>query len=133
MLLGVLQAIRELKKTIKEDIKLLDTPKNISTEKSITDDKVPSSKVQEKSKSARELHETDENWKPPTISSVILDIPSSLSSRSNDESLTSYSENKTPPSKNTRKSLNIGNIDEEVLELQKRQQTKSETSSDVDT
>ncbi|GFS41360.1 hypothetical protein TNIN_345911 [Trichonephila inaurata madagascariensis] len=119
MLLDVLQAIREFKKAVKEDIKLLDIPKKISTEKSTTDDKVPSSKVQERSKSARELFETDENWKPPTISSVILDVPSSLSSRSTDESLPSDSENKAPPSKNTRKFLTIRNINEEVLELQK--------------
>ncbi|GFQ85373.1 two pore potassium channel protein sup-9 [Trichonephila clavata] len=131
MLLGILQAIRELKKAVKEDIKLLGIPKKISTEKSTTDDKIPSSKGQERSKNASELYETDENSKPPTISSVILGIPSSLSSRSIDDSLSSYSENEAPPKK-TKKSLTIRNITEEVLELQKRQQTKSEMSSDMD-
>ncbi|GFS91993.1 hypothetical protein NPIL_249621 [Nephila pilipes] len=125
--------LSELQEAIYEDTKLLDIPKKMRVNRDTKDLKSKNEILSSRPKKEKELYvnESDKNWKPPTISSVILDIPSSLSSRSNDESLSSDSKNESPQSKRNRKSSILENIDEEILDLQKRQQTKSDASSEV--
>ncbi|GBM22651.1 Potassium channel subfamily K member 10 [Araneus ventricosus] len=162
-LIDVLDALEELKETIYEDTSLLDVSKK-SRSKVVSrtdyDDAVPKSGPKRKSPKylkadQKNVYKSAKDWKPPTIGSVLNEMPSSSKSnestqtpesliiesmnsekqsslKSDEESISSEHSNDPAGRTEKAKSLTVTNIDQEILDLRKTESSPNDRVSEKD-